>query len=467
MVDFATYLGGSDSDSGNAIAINSTTGDVYVAGTTSSLNFPVTGDALQGSLTGGNAADAFVARFGTVVNPGFPKYISYFGGTGADTGNDMVLQTSSTIVLTGTTRSSVGFPLIAPLQSALGGTSDGYIAKMNVASITYPAAELVAEARSPESVALSWNAVPAGDGVLSIDRIAPDGTKSGVATVSSTVTQYVDTGLTPDTAYTYEVGVVHPDGAHDLPGVAQTVTPPYAPAAPAGLVATADGAKIVLDWIDASTNETSFEIQRSRGGEFVTVASVKAGKTHYEAPVATSGAQETRWRVLAVNRGGSSASSDATATTTSNLSLKVNSGSLVDSAKTGADRFSARGRIAGLSAFDAMKQPLRIEFGAADHPFVVSIPAGDRGWRVRRGLLSWDSARGATPKLAFQLDSAKGTFSLTVAKFDFPSAAGNPVFVGFVLGDEAGAAQETWTAKGRREVRHAVGAAHAGRGTSR
>jgi hypothetical protein len=57
----STYLGGSDGDYAHALAIHPTTGDVYVAGYTSSTNFPKTTGSAQASY-GGGTYDAFVAR---------------------------------------------------------------------------------------------------------------------------------------------------------------------------------------------------------------------------------------------------------------------------------------------------------------------------------------------------------------------------------------------------------------------
>src|SRR5713101_7959629 len=57
---YSTYLGGSKVDSGNAVAVDSS-GNTYVTGYTSSINFPTTKGAFQRKLTGG--ANAFVAKF--------------------------------------------------------------------------------------------------------------------------------------------------------------------------------------------------------------------------------------------------------------------------------------------------------------------------------------------------------------------------------------------------------------------
>ncbi len=75
---YATYLGGSNTDDGYGVAID-TTGAAYVSGVTSSTNFP-TANALQPTNAG--AADAFVAK----LNPAGSAlvYATYLGGSSAE-----------------------------------------------------------------------------------------------------------------------------------------------------------------------------------------------------------------------------------------------------------------------------------------------------------------------------------------------------------------------------------------------
>ena len=58
----STFLGGSSQDRARALAIHPATGDVYMAGFTSSTTFPGTTGGAQAS-NGGGSDDAFVARF--------------------------------------------------------------------------------------------------------------------------------------------------------------------------------------------------------------------------------------------------------------------------------------------------------------------------------------------------------------------------------------------------------------------
>jgi hypothetical protein len=62
QVVYSTFLGGSGSEVGQAVAVDSA-GDAYVAGSTSSANFPATVGALQGSYAGSSSTtNAFVAK---------------------------------------------------------------------------------------------------------------------------------------------------------------------------------------------------------------------------------------------------------------------------------------------------------------------------------------------------------------------------------------------------------------------
>lgn len=66
MLSYSTYLGGSSSDSGEGIAVD-TSGNAYVTGETSSTDFP-TASPLQ-AAAGGGIADAFVAKISDDQSP--------------------------------------------------------------------------------------------------------------------------------------------------------------------------------------------------------------------------------------------------------------------------------------------------------------------------------------------------------------------------------------------------------------
>ena len=118
LVD-STYLGGSNNDSGNGIAVDSS-GNVYVIGTTASTDFP-TANPLQATNHGGS--DAFVAKLNS--NASTTKvltlvYSTYLGGSGADLGYAIGVDSSGNAYVTGST-SSTDFPTLNPFQLNLGG----------------------------------------------------------------------------------------------------------------------------------------------------------------------------------------------------------------------------------------------------------------------------------------------------------------------------------------------------------
>lgn len=122
---YSTYLGGSDYDTGNAIAVDSS-GNVYVTGTTSSSNFPTVSSVFQGSY--GGKSDAFVAKLDSTGSN--LTYASYLGGSGADYGQGIAVDHSGNAYVTGTTEST-DFPTVNPFQGGNDGSSDVFVAKVN------------------------------------------------------------------------------------------------------------------------------------------------------------------------------------------------------------------------------------------------------------------------------------------------------------------------------------------------
>ena len=125
---YATYLGGSSSDVGFAIAIDQS-GAAYVAGSTNSVNFPVTAYAPQRTFNGGSA-DCFVAK----IAPGGAtlSYSSYLGGENIDVCKGIAVDASGAAFVTGTTIST-GFPVIGALKQTLTGGSDAFLTKLSPA----------------------------------------------------------------------------------------------------------------------------------------------------------------------------------------------------------------------------------------------------------------------------------------------------------------------------------------------
>ena len=126
---YSTYLGGSVADSGNGIAVDSS-GSAYITGSTNSLNFPTTSDAVQSGLGGSTATnDAFVSK----LDPSGASlvYSTYLGGSGEDVGNAIAVDASGNAFVAGTT-ASANFPTTpGAFQTSLAGTSRAFVTKLN------------------------------------------------------------------------------------------------------------------------------------------------------------------------------------------------------------------------------------------------------------------------------------------------------------------------------------------------
>jgi uncharacterized repeat protein (TIGR01451 family) len=104
------------------------TGSAYVTGATSSNNFPTLG-ALQPTRNG-VGSDAFVTK---LAPTGLSLiHSTYLGGSGTDVAAGIALDSSQNIYIVGTTGSS-DFPTVDPLQPATGGQRDVFIAKLRAA----------------------------------------------------------------------------------------------------------------------------------------------------------------------------------------------------------------------------------------------------------------------------------------------------------------------------------------------
>jgi hypothetical protein len=125
---YATYLGGTDLDRGNAIRVINN-GSAYVAGTTASTDFPT--QVPWQNVYGGGGSDAFMAmvdRKGTSL-----LFSTYLGGSGDEQG--LALGSGGVTTLTGWTNSK-DFPIHSnndkPFQSTYGGgNSDAFVAQFS------------------------------------------------------------------------------------------------------------------------------------------------------------------------------------------------------------------------------------------------------------------------------------------------------------------------------------------------
>jgi hypothetical protein len=124
VLTYSTYFGGSGSDAGYGIAVDGA-GNIYVAGQTSSTDFPLE-DPFQPSS--GGSPDAFITK----LNPSGTEliYSTYFGGSGLEWPRGIAIDSAGNVAIAGRTSSS-NLPLMNPVQAALAGSNDIFVTKLN------------------------------------------------------------------------------------------------------------------------------------------------------------------------------------------------------------------------------------------------------------------------------------------------------------------------------------------------
>jgi beta-propeller repeat-containing protein len=126
---YSTYLGGSGGtvgapEAGNGIAVD-LLGSAYIAGTTSSSNFP-TSNPMQSSLAG--SQDAFVLKMGPSGNA--LVYSTYLGGSSIDMATAITIDGTGRAYVAGYT-ASTDFPVANAVQPSNAGSYDAFIVRLN------------------------------------------------------------------------------------------------------------------------------------------------------------------------------------------------------------------------------------------------------------------------------------------------------------------------------------------------
>jgi uncharacterized repeat protein (TIGR01451 family) len=158
---WSTYVGGSGTDLGTGVALDTGAANVYLVGTTNSVDIGSSAITLNTSAPfqacldqpgvaagscvppAGPPNDAFVARLNNVTNSSNTvpvnvtlNYFSYLGGGGDEAGLAIAVDAAAGAVVTGWTQSggSTPFPVFPaqnPIQSVLNGTQDAFIARLD------------------------------------------------------------------------------------------------------------------------------------------------------------------------------------------------------------------------------------------------------------------------------------------------------------------------------------------------
>jgi hypothetical protein len=121
---YSTFLGGTDSDEGRDIAVD-TSGNAYVTGYTTSADYPTTPGAFDTSF----ASDAFVTKLNASGSE--LAYSTFLGGAGFETGFGIAVDTSGNAYVTGYTNAPDYPTTPGAFDTTLTDGFDAFVTKLN------------------------------------------------------------------------------------------------------------------------------------------------------------------------------------------------------------------------------------------------------------------------------------------------------------------------------------------------
>ena len=174
---YATYLGGNETDIGQAIDVDAN-GNAYVVGQTASPTgsgspFPTTNTpTLPGSSYNGGSFHGAVDAFVTEINAAGSSVVmsTYVGGTGSDYAEGVVVDPVHKVIVVGKTNSA-DFPLYGAILGAYqGGTNDAFVTHIDSGALN--GATLALSRNSPASGINSLNTSQSLVARLTVNNVA-------------------------------------------------------------------------------------------------------------------------------------------------------------------------------------------------------------------------------------------------------------------------------------------------------
>ena len=129
VIQFTTYVGGTGTDQGTCVAIESGGSGIYLGGSTTStpaVGLLSTVGAYRTVNGGGN--DGFLIKFN---NTGARQWCTFFGGPGNDNITSVAVDGFNNVYITGGTASTTNIASPGAYQIARNGSTDAFLAKFN------------------------------------------------------------------------------------------------------------------------------------------------------------------------------------------------------------------------------------------------------------------------------------------------------------------------------------------------
>ena len=211
--------------------------------------------------------------------------VALFTSTGAS------VTVNGTSQISGTTPNNFTSSVLYTVTAEDGSTAI-YTVSVTIAAFVIPKPTGVSITTGDGYARISWNKITGltdkAAGVAIAQKKGASGSYSIVGSVSIDQTTFIDTGLSPNTAYYYKLYTYTSYDAANISSYTSeynvvTSTSNTIPSAPSNLTANAvDGWTIDLSWNDNSNNEDGFTIERSTDNvNFITITNTYANETSF------------------------------------------------------------------------------------------------------------------------------------------------------------------------------------------
>jgi len=474
-LDYCGYLGGTGSgDTGTAIAVDGS-GHAYVGGYTNSSasSFPVTGGP---DVSSNGGYDGFIAKVKPTGNG--LVYCGYLGGSATDAIYDLALDSQGRPVVTGVTASTQAtFPVSGGADSTQNGGDDAFVARVSASGASMDWCSFLGGSEEDEGESV---AVDANDDVIVVGEtksseatfpvaVGPDLTFNGCdydafitkfdASGGSIVfSGYLGgSGCDKGTAVTTDLaGNVYLVGntfsSHDSP-----IPFPVVGGPDSTYGGKQDGFLAVLPPNGAALLSSGY--LGGSDSDYVHGVTLDAtGSVHVVGSTDSKDLPMTGGPDATYNQDGDGFHLEikvlefVAAPAGATMDLVLKKGAITDSPKAGKDRLTASGSVIFNSAspdgtFNPLSDSLTLWAGDSASPVVISIPAGDSGWKSAKGKHTWKSPAGTSPKAQIVLDLTKQTFSIALSNFSFPAHPENPMRIRLALGNDLAGNDAVWKLK--------------------